>query len=114
MRAAATSITNTNLRIALPSASRSGCSGRVDYLMEAANVSPFDQPKPCEGRACERGLSVAARKYALSKSVTDFKEFSGRCHYIIGQEGWQEVARYALSRTEKQLEASRSRSSRLN
>jgi hypothetical protein len=38
--------------------------------MEAANVSPFDQPKPCEGRAFERGLSV--RKYASSKSVTDF------------------------------------------
>ena len=74
--------------------------------MEAPNVSPFDRPKPCEGRAFERGLSV--RKYASSKSVTDFKEFSGRCHYIIGQDGWQEVARYALSWAEKQLEASRS------
>jgi hypothetical protein len=55
MRAVATSTTNTNLRIALRSASRSGCLGRVDCLMEAANVSPFDQPKRCEA-----GLSSAA------------------------------------------------------
>lgn len=33
-------------------------------------------------------------KYKHSSSVTDFKEFSGRSHSIIFQDGWQEVADY--------------------
>jgi len=35
-------------------------------------------------------------KYQGSPSITDFREFPGRCHYIIGQRGWEEVADYAL------------------
>lgn len=35
-------------------------------------------------------------KYRASGSVTDFKEFAGRTHFIIGQRGWEEVADYAL------------------
>lgn len=34
------------------------------------------------------------KKYQRSSSKTDFKEFSGRSHWIIAQEGWQEVAGY--------------------
>ena len=34
--------------------------------------------------------------YRHTKSVTDYKEFPGRSHYIVGQEGWEEVADYAL------------------
>ena len=37
------------------------------------------------------------RKYARSKAVTAFREFSGRSHFIIGQTGWGEVAEFALS-----------------
>lgn len=37
------------------------------------------------------------KKYAHSKAITDYKEFPGRSHWIIGQEGWQEVAEYALA-----------------
>ena len=33
-------------------------------------------------------------KYKRSTSITDFKEFPGRTHFIIGQENWQEVADY--------------------
>ena len=33
-------------------------------------------------------------KYKSSSSVTSFKEFPGRTHYIIGQKGWEEVAGY--------------------
>ena len=33
-------------------------------------------------------------KYKRSPSVTDFKEFAGRTHFIIGQPGWEEVADY--------------------
>lgn len=36
-------------------------------------------------------------KYRQSSSVTDFKEFAGRTHFIIGQTGWEEVADYVLT-----------------
>jgi pimeloyl-ACP methyl ester carboxylesterase len=32
------------------------------------------------------------RRYKSSQSVTVFKEFPGRTHYIIGQKNWEEVA----------------------
>jgi pimeloyl-ACP methyl ester carboxylesterase len=35
------------------------------------------------------------RKYAASPAVTDFHEFPGRTHWIIAQDGWQEVAGFA-------------------
>jgi len=36
------------------------------------------------------------RRYARggSGSVTEFKEFPGRTHYIIGQDGWEDVAQF--------------------
>jgi dipeptidyl aminopeptidase/acylaminoacyl peptidase len=37
------------------------------------------------------------KKYRRSEAITDFKEFPGRSHLLIAQEGWQEVAGYALS-----------------
>jgi pimeloyl-ACP methyl ester carboxylesterase len=33
-------------------------------------------------------------KYKASSAQTDYKEFAGRAHWIIAQEGWQEVAEY--------------------
>ena len=36
------------------------------------------------------------KHYRHTKSLTDYKEFPGRSHYIVGQEGWEEVADYAL------------------
>jgi len=36
------------------------------------------------------------KKYKDGSSVTDFKEFPGRNHFIIGQKGWEEVADYCL------------------
>ncbi len=35
-------------------------------------------------------------KYKSETSVTDFKEFAGRTHFIVGQKNWQEVADYIL------------------
>jgi pimeloyl-ACP methyl ester carboxylesterase len=32
------------------------------------------------------------RRYSPSTATTDFREFPGRSHWIIAQEGWQEVA----------------------
>jgi hypothetical protein len=36
-------------------------------------------------------------KYKLSPSVTDFKEFAGRTHFIVGQKNREEVADYPLA-----------------
>jgi pimeloyl-ACP methyl ester carboxylesterase len=36
-------------------------------------------------------------KYANSSAVTEFKEFPGRSHFIVGQKGWEEIADFALS-----------------
>lgn len=41
-------------------------------------------------------------KYRQSGSVTAFKEFAGRNHFIIGQPNWSEVADYILSWLEEQ------------
>jgi alpha-beta hydrolase superfamily lysophospholipase len=38
-----------------------------------------------------------AEKYRHSKAITEYKEFPGRSHYTVGQDGWEEVADYALS-----------------
>ncbi len=37
-----------------------------------------------------------AKHQSKSKAVTAYKEFPGRSHYTLGQEGWEEVADYAL------------------
>jgi hypothetical protein len=34
--------------------------------------------------------------YRRSEAVTDYKEFPGRSQYTVGQDGWEEVADYAL------------------
>lgn len=34
-------------------------------------------------------------------SITDFKEFPGRDHFVIGEKGWEEVADYSLAWLEK-------------
>lgn len=35
-------------------------------------------------------------RYRRSTATTDFKEFSGCTHFIIGQQNWEEVADYIL------------------
>jgi pimeloyl-ACP methyl ester carboxylesterase len=37
------------------------------------------------------------RKYRKSPAVTDYQEFLGRSHFILGQDGWEQVADYALA-----------------
>ena len=36
-------------------------------------------------------------KHYKSAALTDYKEFPGRSHYTIGEDGWETVADYALS-----------------
>ena len=38
-----------------------------------------------------------AKAYKDDGSVTDFREFKNRSHYICGEPGWEEVAEYVLS-----------------
>src|SRR5215207_8941936 len=42
-----------------------------------------------------------AKHYRHTKAVTDYKEFPGRSHYTLGQDGWEEVADYALEWAEE-------------
>lgn len=41
-------------------------------------------------------------KYKASPSVTDFKEFAERNHFLLGQKGWEEIADYVLGWLSKQ------------
>jgi pimeloyl-ACP methyl ester carboxylesterase len=41
-------------------------------------------------------VKANAESYRWSNAVTEFKEFPGRSHYLIGQPGWHEVADFAL------------------
>ena len=40
--------------------------------------------------------AATAKHYRKSSAITEYKEFPGRSHLTIGQEGWEEVADYAL------------------
>ena len=40
-------------------------------------------------------------KYKASSSITEFKVFPGRDHFVIGEKGWDEVADYSLAWIEK-------------
>lgn len=44
-------------------------------------------------------------KYKKSGAVTEYKEFPGRSHLIIAQEGWEEVAAFALDWAETAVRA---------
>jgi alpha-beta hydrolase superfamily lysophospholipase len=38
--------------------------------------------------------------YRSSRAVTEYKNYPGRTHYILGQDGWEDVADYALAWSE--------------
>lgn len=44
-------------------------------------------------------------KYRRAQAVTEYKEFPGRSHFIIGEKGWEEVADYALGWAEGKIPA---------
>jgi pimeloyl-ACP methyl ester carboxylesterase len=55
-------------------------------------------------RTVEARMNLANfRKYARSTAVTDFREFPGRTHFIVGQPGWEEVADHAMDWLGKQV-----------
>jgi pimeloyl-ACP methyl ester carboxylesterase len=40
-------------------------------------------------------------RYKASASITDFKQFAGRDHFVIGEKGWEEVADYCVQWLDK-------------
>ncbi len=43
-----------------------------------------------------------------STAITDYKEFPGRSRFLIGQEGWEEIADYALDWAAEHVKAAAS------
>lgn len=48
-------------------------------------------------------------KYRAAPAITDFAEFAGRTHFIIGQKGWEEVADFVLAWLKEKVHSERSR-----
>ena len=89
-------------------------SGRLVWVGATANFTPGHQENYVDFRNEDRAplLFIAGsednimppavnqsnvKHYRNAKSPTDYKEFEGRSHYsVIGGEGWEEVADYAL------------------
>jgi pimeloyl-ACP methyl ester carboxylesterase len=89
-------------------------SGRLVWVGATANFTPGHQENYVDFKNEDRAplLFIAGNEdnimppavnqsnvkhYRYAKSVTDYKEFEGRSHYsVIGGEGWEEVADYAL------------------
>ena len=86
--------------------------GRVLYQAAFANLNPHAATKVDIGNADRAPLLLiagefdhtvpavvdrsVAKHYEKSPALTEYKEFPGRSHFIIGQDGWEEVADYAL------------------
>src|SRR5687768_43283 len=89
-------------------------SGRLVWVGATANFTPGHQENYVDFRNEDRAplLFIAGsednimppavnesndKHYRHAKSPTEYKEFEGRSHYsVIGGEGWEEVADYAL------------------
>ena len=82
------------------------------FQTELANFNPFAETQVNTRRNNRAPLLMVAggndhlipprivkanvKAYRHSTAVTDYREFPGRTHFIIGQSGWQEVANFSL------------------
>jgi len=72
-----------------------------DTISKAAHID-FEKPHPplllisgTEDHTIPASLNFSNyRRYKSSGSVTDYKKFPGRTHYVLGQSGWEEIAEY--------------------
>jgi len=60
---------------------------RAPLLMIAGEYDHISPPSVVEANT---------KLYCKSSAVTEYSLFPGRTHYILGQQGWEEVADYAL------------------
>jgi pimeloyl-ACP methyl ester carboxylesterase len=95
--------------------------GRPVFEVATANLNPRAATKVNFGNGRRAPLLLIAgsedhqvpismirenfKRYARSLAITEFKEFPNRSHLIAIQDGWQEVAEYALSWAERQTES---------
>lgn len=81
-------------------------SGRIFYQAASSlgtNVEPKKRTQPLLITGAERDRTVdlvsahgAHRLQAASPAPTEYKEFAGHSHFLIGEPGWEEVAAYCL------------------
>jgi pimeloyl-ACP methyl ester carboxylesterase len=87
--------------------------GRPVFEVATANLNPLAATKVNYGNSWRAPLLLIAgsedhqvpvsmirenfKRYARSTAITGIKEFPGRSHLITIQDGWQEVAAYALA-----------------
>jgi pimeloyl-ACP methyl ester carboxylesterase len=85
-----------------------GGTARVDFR---APHAPLLLIAGAEDRIIPASLNLANfKKYSDKASVTTFKEFPDRTHFIIGQENWQEVAQFTADWLAQNVGGSGSRS----
>jgi pimeloyl-ACP methyl ester carboxylesterase len=93
--------------------------GRPVFEVATANLTPRAATKVNYGNSTRAPLLLISgsedhqvpismvrenvKRYARSTAVTEFREFPGRSHLIAIQDGWQEVAEYALSWVENKI-----------
>jgi len=98
-------------------------SGSAIFEAALSNVTPnsratirFDNPNraPLLVIGGEKDVIMPAslsrkiyNKHRASPVATDYKEFAGRSHFIIGEKGWEEVADFALNWAESKLQTTR-------
>lgn len=69
--------------------------GRAPLLLIAGTDDHITPPSTVEANY---------HKYCRSKAVTSFKEYPGHSHLIIAEVGWQQVAEFALSWAQQQVQ----------
>jgi hypothetical protein len=63
----------------------------------------MDSWRRCPSAAAEPSFASStineknAKEYGKSKAVTEYKLYPGRSHYTMIQDGWEQVADYALT-----------------
>jgi len=70
-----------------------GTAGKVDF---ARPRRPLLITAGEKDHIIPASLNRANYKKYQGPSITDFKEFAGRDHFLIGSRGWEEIADYAL------------------
>lgn len=90
--------------------SSTGVEGRVDFtkphapLLFIAGEQDHIIPPSLNWKNYRRYARfdrVGSETGGVTTSVTDFKQFPGRTHYICGQQGWEEVAEFVREWVEK-------------
>jgi pimeloyl-ACP methyl ester carboxylesterase len=76
------------------SVSSLGAAGRVDF---ARPRRPLLITAGEKDHIVPASLNRTNHKNYKGPSVTDFKEFPGRDHFLIGSRGWEEIADYCLA-----------------